>query len=372
MLLDNFIDGKPVVVYDAREAKSYVVRYLKGFDNVTVVKRSLEIADYLVQNSGKTIAVERKRASDFLASVSDGRLFTQLEHLMEYEDPRLILEGAIFTRTKSGRCYSIDSLGRALNVRRRSKKQPRAMWSTEFFVHPHALISIFEKMQDMGVKVIPTGSAYDTADVLRYWATRGSKREYLAIRRKSKVYTDMDRQLFLLSGLIGVSTKRAEVLLKTFGTPMRVFNAFMEHPPSKFPVAGIGEKTVREIRKLLTSNLLGVKGERLTEYEFMERIKELNEILREKETLLHKKSLPELKKLLRKRGLKVTGRKKDLIERLIKAMSPGEKINAELFLVKYKELLEEKTEFQRIPHNLRKAYEVLKDRTSHPPGGRNT
>jgi ERCC4-type nuclease len=65
MLLDNFIDGKPVVVYDIREARSFVVRYLKGFEDVTIVKRPLEIADYLVQTSGKTIAVERKRASDF-------------------------------------------------------------------------------------------------------------------------------------------------------------------------------------------------------------------------------------------------------------------------------------------------------------------
>lgn len=372
MLLDNFIDGKPVVVYDSRESKTHVVRYLKGFDDITTVKRPLEIADYLVQSSGKTIAVERKRSSDFLASVSDGRLFTQLEHLMEYEDPRIILEGAIFTRAKSGRCYSIDSLGRALNVKRRSKKQPRAMWSTEFFVHPHALISIFEKMQDMGVKLILTGSAYDTADILRYWATRGSKREYLAIRRKSKTFTDLDRQLFLISGLIGISTKRAEALLEAYGSPMRVFNAFLEHPPSKFPVPGIGEKTVREIRKLLTSNLVGTKGEKLTEYEFKERIKELTDILKEKETLLRRKSVPELKDLLRERGLKVTGRKDDLVKRLLEDMPPEEKVNTELYAEKYLELMREKTEFQRVPKRLRRAYDRVKGFTSHPPAGRKT
>ena len=372
MLLDNFIDGKPVVVYDSREAKSYVVRYLKKFDDITTVKRPLEIADYLVQSAGRTIAVERKRASDFLASVSDGRLFTQLEHLMEYEDPRIILEGAIFTMAKSGRCYSIDSLGRALNVKRRSKKQPRATWSTEFFVHPHALISIFEKMQDMGIKLILTGSAYDTADTLRYWATRGSKREYLTIRRKSKTFTDRDRQLFLISGLIGISTKRAEALLKSFGTPMRVFNAFLEHPPSKFPVQGIGEKTVREIRKLLTSNLVGVRGEKLTEYEFKERIKELNDILRKQEILLRKKTVPELQALLREKGLKVSGKKEELVKRLLKAMRPEEKVDAERFVEKYLELMREKTEFQRVPKRLRKAYERLKDFTSHPPAGKNT
>lgn len=368
MLLDNFIDGKPVVVYDAREAKSFVVRYLKGFEDITTVKRSLEIADYLVQGRSTTIAVERKRASDFLASVSDGRLFTQLEHLLEYEDPRLILEGAIFTSARSGRCYSIDTLGRVLNVKRTSKKQPRAMWSTEFFVHPHALVAIFEKMQEMGIKVIPTGSAYDTADVLRYWATRGERREYLAIRHKSKAYTDLDRQLFLLAGLIGISTKRAEALLRAFGSPMRVFHAFLEYSPKKFPVEGIGEKTAGEIRKLLTANLLGEKAERLTEYEFRERVAELEDILREKETTLRGKSIPELKKMLRERGLRVCGRKEELIERLLGSMEPEEKVNVPMFLEKYEELLRLKTDFQGIPGRIQEAYETLKGKHRSPLG----
>jgi ERCC4-type nuclease len=368
MLLDNFIDGKPVVVYDTREAKSFVVRYLKGFKDITTVRRSLEIADYLVRGRSKTIAVERKRASDFLASVSDGRLFTQLEHLLEYEDPRLILEGAIFTSAKSGRCYSIDTLGRVLNPRRSSKKQPRAMWSTEFFVHPHALVAIFEKMQEMGIKVIPTGSAYDTADVLRHWATRGDRREYLAIRHKSKAYTDLDRQLFLLAGLIGISTKRAEALLKAFGSPMKVFHAFLEYSPKKFPVEGIGEKTASEIRKLLTANLLGGKTEKLTEYEFRERIAELEDILREREASLRRKSVPELKKMLREKGLRVTGRKEELIERLLGSMKPEEKVNIPLFIEKYERLLRLKTDFQGIPRRIEKAYEKLMPKHRSPQG----
>lgn len=368
MLLDNFIDGKPVVVYDTREAKSFVVRYLKGFEDITIIKRPLEIADYLVQTSGQTMAVERKRASDFLSSVRDGRLFTQLEHLLEYEDPRLILEGAIFTSAKSGRCYSIDSIGKPLNIRRSSRTQPRTMWSTEFFVHPHALVAIFEKMHETGIKVIPTGSAYDTADILRYWATKSDRREYLSIRHKSKVYTDLDKQLFLLSGLIGVSTKRAEALLKKFGSPMRVFNAFLEYSPKKFPVEGIGEKTGNEIRKLLTSNLRGVQPSRLIEYEFREGVAELEDILRGKEVLLRRKRVPELKRMLKDRGLKVSGRKEELIKRLLDSMGIEEKMDVPLFLEKYEKLLKLKTDFQSIPRRIEKTYEILK--TSQPPAGR--
>ncbi|MDI6655800.1 MAG: ERCC4 domain-containing protein, partial [Candidatus Hydrothermarchaeota archaeon] len=86
MLLDNFMGNKPIVVYDTHEARTFVVRYLKEFKDITVIEKPLEIADYLVQTSEGTIAVERKRASDFLTSISDGRLFMQIEHLLEYED----------------------------------------------------------------------------------------------------------------------------------------------------------------------------------------------------------------------------------------------------------------------------------------------
>lgn len=360
MLLDDFMSDKLVIVYDTHEARTFVVRYLKEFKDITVIERPLEIADYLVQTSEGTIAVERKRASDFLTSISDGRLFTQLEHLAEYEDARIILEGAIFTSSKSGRCYSIDSLGKVINPRRSARTQPRTMWSTQFFVHPHALTSIFKKIQDMGIKIIPTGSSYDTADILRFWATKGETKEYLTIRHKKTKISDLDKQLFLLSGLTGISTIRAEELLKKFGTPMRVFNAFLEYSPKKFPVDGIGEKTVAEIKKMLTTNLLGVQPSRLIEHEFREGIEELEEILHRTENELKRKTMPELKGIARQKNLGVTGTKGELIKRLLDAMPENEKVDMPLFIEKYERLLKIKTEFQNVPEHLQKMYERFK------------
>lgn len=360
MLLDDFIGGKPVIVYDTHEARTFVVRYLKEFKDVTVIERPLEIADYLVQTSEGTIAIERKRASDFLTSISDGRLFTQIEHLLEYEDARIILEGAIFTSSKSGRCYSIDTLGKVINPRRSARTQPRTMWSTQFFVHPHALTSIFKKIQDMGITIIPSGSAYDTADILKFWATKSETKEYLSIRHKKTKTSDLDKQLFLLSGLTGVSTVRASALLKKFGTPMRVFNAFLEYSPKKFPVDGIGEKTVAEIKKMLTTNLLDVQPSRLIEHEFREDIEELEEILHSTENELKRKTIPELKEIARQKNIKVTGTKKELIKRLLDVMPESEKVNMPLFTEKYERLLKIKTEFQNVPEHLQKVYERFK------------
>ncbi len=362
MLIDDFISDKPVIIYDLHEAKTFVVRYLKEFDDIVLVKRQLEIADYLVETEKGTMAVERKRAGDFLTSIKDGRLFEQIENLTEYEDARILVEGAIFTSTKNGRCYAVDSLGRALNPNASTRSQPRTMWSTQYFVHPHALISIFEKIQDMGIKVIFTGSAYDTADTLHFWATRGEKREYLSIRQKKKVFTDFDRQLFLISGLTGISTKRAESLLKEFGTPMRVFNAFLEYSPKKFPVEGIGEKTVNQIRRVLTKNLLEIEPKKMIEHEFRERVEELRKIVSHMEEDLKRKKVPVLKEILRKRGLRVSGRKSELIERLLSDMSLEERIDIPLFIKKYEKMLEAKTDFQKIPEDLEKMYKEFKKR----------
>jgi ERCC4-type nuclease len=224
MLIDDFTSDKPVIIYDTREARTHVLRHLKKYDDVTIVQKHLEIADYLVQSSEGTIAIERKRASDFLQSISDGRLFDQIENLKEYDDARLILEGSIFTSIQGNRCYAVDSLGKPWNPKKKSRAQPRTMWTNQFFIHPHSYIAIFKKIQESGITIIPTGGTRDTADILHYWATQGEKSEYLTIKRKPKTLSDYDAQLFLISGLAGVNTKRAEALLNEFGTPMRVFN----------------------------------------------------------------------------------------------------------------------------------------------------
>ncbi len=365
MLMDDFLGSKPVIVYDSRESRTFVVRYLKQFEDVTAVERSLEIADYLVQTSEGTIAVERKRASDFLSSIRDGRLFTQIEHLLEYERPKLIMEGAIFTSAQGGRCYSIDNIGKTINPKHSHRTQPRTMWSTQFFVHPHAFISIFEKIQDMGITIVPTGSAYDTADIMRFWATQGEKKEYLSIRHKQKVFTDLDRQLFLISGLTGISTKRAEALLKHFGTPMRIFNSFLEHSPKKYPVDGIGEKTAEEIRRILSTNLLDVQPSRLIEYEFKDAIAHLEAILHAAENDLRARTIPDLKELAKKKGLRLSGTKGELVARILATMRDDEKVDVPMFLQKYENLLKMKTEFHSVPRHLEEAYEKLKGLKPH-------
>ena len=360
MLIDDFVSDKPVIIYDTREARTHVLRHLKKFTDITIVQKHLEIADYLVQSSEGTIAIERKRASDFLQSISDGRLFDQIENLKEYDNARLILEGGIFTSIQGKRCYAVDSLGKSWNPKKKSRAQPRTMWTNQFFIHPHSYIAIFKKIQESGITIIPTGGTRDTADILHYWATQGDKSEHLTIKRKPKTQSDYDVQLFLISGLTGVNTKRAESLLNEFGTPMRVFNSFLEFNPKKFPVDGIGEKTASDIKKILSTNVVNVKQQQIIEYEFRECVKELEDVLTCTERELEGKTIPEVKELLRERGLKLMGKKGELVERLLGDMSEAERIDKKLFVKKYEKLKKTKAGLHQIPQKLQKAYKKFK------------
>ncbi|MEE9595126.1 MAG: hypothetical protein V3V92_06980, partial [Candidatus Hydrothermarchaeales archaeon] len=177
---------------------------------------------------------------------------------------------------------------------------------------------------------------------------------------KQKVFTELDKQLFLVSGLTGVSTKRAEALLRHFGTPMRVFHAFLEFSSKKFPVDGIGEKTAEEIKRILSTNLLDVQPSRLIEYEFKDGVKELEGILNQAENDLKKKTVPELKAIAKEKDLKVGGTKGELTGRILDTMEEEEKVDVPRFLSKYEVLLKMKTEFHQVPEHLEKAYEKFK------------
>ena len=352
MLLDDFIHDKPVVVYDPNEKRAHVIRYLREYPDIVLVEKPLEIGDYLVQSGEGTIAVERKKASDFLTSIKDGRLFTQIEHLKEYEDARIVLEGAIFTKVKMGACICIDTLGKPLNKRRGARTQPMTTWGTRHFIHPHSLTSIFKKIQDMGITIIPSGGSYDTADLLHFWATKDEKKEHLEIRRKVKTETDYDRQLFMIAGLPGIGAVQATELLRSFGTPMHVFSAFLDYSPKDFPVNGLGDKKVSAIKELLTKNLLEVQRKRMIEHEFKERLEELYNIMNAKENELTKLTMEKIKPLLQERNLKTTGKKPELIKLLLDSMETVEKVNTKSFIAAYDELKKTKARHHQIPREI--------------------
>jgi len=210
-------EGKIMVVADNREFNSRVVKELARLD--CVVKPSqLEVGDYVLS---ERVCVERKTSSDFLSSIFDQRIFTQLKNLKNnFERPILIIEGH--------ELYS------------------------ERNVHPNVIRGALASIAlDYFIPIIWTENEEETAEML-YWIARREQvndDRPLSIRGERKPMGLREQQEFLVAGLPKVNTKIAKRLLERFKTPEKVFKASEEKLKK---VRGIGDKLAKNIRKILT------------------------------------------------------------------------------------------------------------------------
>jgi DNA excision repair protein ERCC-4 len=86
---------QPRVVVDVREFRSSLPSLLHG-RGMEIVPCMLEVGDYVLTSS---ICIERKSISDLIGSLASGRLYNQVEAMMEhYRNPMLLIE---FDQTKS-------------------------------------------------------------------------------------------------------------------------------------------------------------------------------------------------------------------------------------------------------------------------------
>ena len=204
----------PKIVLDHREQAGGVARHLHAL-GAQLEPRQLDVGDYILSDR---VAVERKSAADFLDSLVDGRLFAQLQELKAYPRPFLVLEG--------------DGLYGARNL------SPEAIAG--------ALVAI---TVDQGIPVLQTRDALETARVLVAAAKREQQRDGRKIAlRPGKPLADLDRQLFLIAGLPGVSDVLARRLLEAFGSVSAVFAAPVRELAA---VDGVGPAKASEIRRVL-------------------------------------------------------------------------------------------------------------------------
>ena len=81
----------PHIIIDSRESRSPVFAELHRTHAITVEVKELPCADYLPHEH---YGVERKDATDFVASIMDRRLFAQVRRMKdEYERQCFIIEG---------------------------------------------------------------------------------------------------------------------------------------------------------------------------------------------------------------------------------------------------------------------------------------
>lgn len=212
------------LIVDSRESRSGLAQLLTS-RGAEVVVEELECGDYILAEG---LAVERKAANDFVLSIMDRRIFSQVATMKKtYAKAFILVEGDIHA-TRSA--IAEDALLGALS------------WLT-----------VIE-----GVPVVNTHSTLQTASMLltmQRHALEGLGYEIALRGAKPKDRTPQAQ--YLVEGLPGIGPLAAKKLLSHFGSAHAVFTA----PADQLrQVPGIGPKTVAALREVLEFDTLSPGG----------------------------------------------------------------------------------------------------------------
>lgn len=201
---------KQKVTIDYREKNSLVVSELVklGFE---VEIKELKVADYLV----KDVAIERKTVSDFISSMINQRLRSQLEELQQYPNKLLIIEGI----------------------------EEQELYPEKNGVDPNSvrgfLLSILLKYK---IPIIFTKNSGDTAKFISVLSRKQEKET--PINPKKKSFDKKEQMQFVLEGFPGIGPKTAKKLLEEFKTIKNIINASDEELKK---ILGIKSEAFRKI-----------------------------------------------------------------------------------------------------------------------------
>jgi ERCC4-type nuclease len=202
------------ILVDDRETACGILDKIKDRDEFVSEVRRLTLGDFEVDGR---LLFERKTLPDLVASIKDGRLFSQAVRLANSDKlVALILEG------------TARDLGD-------SKMRREAIQG--------ALISL---TLFLGIPLLRSRNQAETIQLMLFAARQGRAVASGALPRKGRRYRSRQRvQIHILQGLPGVGPRRAMLLLQRFGSIGAVVQASLEELQS---VDGIGQETADRIR----------------------------------------------------------------------------------------------------------------------------
>lgn len=176
---------------DYREKGSNVLKEL--LDRVDLSLEKLSIGDFILS---KRVAVEYKNVPDFVDSIIDGRLLSQLKELKRYERPVIIIEG-------TEDIYSVRK------------------------IHPNSIRGMIATITvSYGIPLIQTRNAKDTAEYLISIAKREQIDEKNEIQHHyKKPETIKEQQEYFISALPNIGMGGAVPLLRHFKSVKNIVNA---------------------------------------------------------------------------------------------------------------------------------------------------
>ncbi|MFN8484783.1 MAG: ERCC4 domain-containing protein [Anaerolineae bacterium] len=206
------MDKQAIIRVSGRERNSPVFPLVAAYPSVRVEAAPLATADYLLEGN---IAVKRKEAADFVASIADRRLFRQVAAMQrDYDRVVLIVEGNLSLYYTALPPDIVRSAIAFLSVTR-------------------------------GVSVVQTPNAEETAALLRVMSRQAHKgRDHEVSFRVGKPRPADPSVVYLVEGLPGIGPRRARQLLECFGTPANIMRASREE---LMQAPGIGPKRAQQI-----------------------------------------------------------------------------------------------------------------------------
>ena len=179
---------KTKIIIDKRENNSLIKSNLINLQ-ANFSEEILQIGDYLINQT----IIERKTYKDFLASITDKRLFNQIKEMKKYRTHYLILEGFDFSYNSN--------------------------------LHKNTITGTLLSISQL-IPIVYTKNEADTAHLLIQIAKRQEKqkREFASRKFKSKLTLDEQKQ-FILEGFPKIGPIAAKKLLKEFVSLKNIFNA---------------------------------------------------------------------------------------------------------------------------------------------------
>lgn len=216
------------IIVDNRESKQIIKELEK--ENLDVERKQLDIADFIIQtknldNKIQSVGIERKTIQDFLNSIIDKRLISQLMLLKEnFDIPLLIIEG-------EENIYALRDF------------------------HPNSIRGVISTVAiDFQIPIINTKNYRDTVKYLILIANRLEKtRKPLSSTPKRKALTLQEKQLFVLESLPGVGPTIAKSLIHKFKTIKDIVNA---EERELMDIDKIGKVKAKELKNLFEENFI--------------------------------------------------------------------------------------------------------------------
>ena len=210
-------ERKLKVLVDTRERGSNLSKKLLEI-GMDVKVQTLATADIILSDK---IGIERKTIPDFVHSIIDKRIFTQLRDLKNnFENPIIILEG-------KEDIYSVRN------------------------IHPNAIRGMLATIvASFKIPIISTRDSQDTAEMIKSLAQREQNKteKEISIRTNKIPMNTKEQQEFIVESFPGIGPSLAKSLLKEFKTIKKLANTNLKRLEK---VEKIGSKKAMDIKKIL-------------------------------------------------------------------------------------------------------------------------